>query len=128
MLLAIAGCSGSTSSSAGTPAQLVVTVVSGLGSPVTNVGFPAALQNNTTLQISALDSVGRPIQLDGARYRFDLAPLTVAGFYVVTPQSNTVLGVAVIQAASSKPITWKLTDLSLGRVVIGPVTTNVQLQ
>lgn len=96
---------------------------------MTSNGFPPALPHSgSTLQVSALDSIGRPINLDPARYRFDVSPLTLAGFYVVTPSSNTVLGVTVIQAAPSVPITWKLTDLSLARIVVGPTTTNVQLQ
>ncbi len=124
-----AGCSGSTSSSAGTPAQVVITVVTGIGAPQTSVGFPATLpRNGSTLQVSALDSVGRPINLDPARYRFDILPVTLAGFYVVTPSSNTVLGVTVIQAAPSVPMTWKLTDLTVPRVVLGPTIANVTLQ
>ena len=127
--LTFAGCSGSTEAGSGAPAQVVVTVVTGIGAPTTSVGFPTTLPHGgSTLQVSGLDSLGRTMTLDPVRYRFDVTPAAVAGFYFVTPTTNTTLGIAVLQAAASLPFTWKLTDVTTSRIVVGPTLTNVLLQ
>ena len=127
--LLVAGCSSGSATSEGTPSQVVVTIVTGIGTPQVFTGFPTTLPHSgSTLQVSAIDSVGAPIRLDPARYRFDVTPAVLNGFYVVTQTTNTVLGVTVQQAAPSVPMTWKLTDLVRNRIVVGPTVTNVVLQ
>ena len=128
-LLALAACSGSPAGTGGIPAQVVVTLLQPPAPPTTSVGFPNTLPRGaSTLQVSALDSVGGSITLDAARYRFDVTPAAMPGFYLVTSSTNTTIGVTVLQPAASLPFTWRLTDITTSRIVVGPTVTNVLLQ
>ncbi len=122
------GCSSSTSTAGGAPAQVVVTLLQPPAVPTIHAGFPVTLPRGaSTLQVSALDSTGRAITLDAARYRFDVIPAAVPGLYALSPATNTTLGVAVLTTGTVS-VTWRLTDLNTSRVIIGPTVTNVLLQ
>jgi hypothetical protein len=127
-LAAVAGCGGSSGPTSGVPAQLVVTVVQGTGTPQVTIGFPTSLPHgSSTLVAGGLDSAGRQITLDPARYRWDVTPLVVGGTYLFSVSNNVTYGLLVTQAATL-PVQWRVTDVVAGRVILGPVTANVVFQ
>lgn len=111
----------------GLPAVVLVTVIQPPAAPVQYTGFPTTLPRGvSTLLVAAIDSTGGNMVLDVAQYRFDVAPASVAGIYTITAATNTNLGVQVL-STGTVPITWKLTDITTGRIAVGPTVTNVLL-
>ena len=111
----------------GLPAVVLVTVIQPPAATIQYVGFPTMLPRGTsTLLVAAIDSTGVNMVLDPAQYRFDVVPLVVPGLYTITLATNTNLGAQVL-STGTVPITWKLTDITTGRIAVGPTVTNVLL-
>ena len=130
LLVLAASCQGGRGATgpAGLPAIVIVTLIQPPAAPQQFVGFPSTLPRGaSTLQVSAIDSSGANIVLDATRYRLDVTPATVPGLFTLISIANTTLGVTVL-ATGTVPVTWKLTDITDGRIAVGPTVTNVLLQ
>lgn len=127
LAVAVAGCqSGTGLSSQNPPAQIIVTVTPLGGSSSRTVGFPSSLPRGlSTLTVTARDALGAPVAITTARYRLDVTPLA-QGNYTASALNNLAYSVTISDAGTVS-LTWKLVDLQLSSVVIGPVMVVVTL-